>query len=464
MEISRDGHSVRLVLRSIPTRYAALSYCWGGDQLMKTTKETLSRRYESFQRSALPATIGDAIKVAEGLGIQYLWVDSMCIVQDDRNDMLEQIANMHNIYRGSAITIAAIAASNSSTGFLQPRTDSRPIIALGRGEGGTPYELVGSPDCVEQDAPLRSRAWAFQEGCLATRVLTFEEHNMEYHCREAHYTDGALVERSDRYLNDLFTNPGIPDILEQNHPLGWLRCLEQYSRLALSKDTDRLPALAALAEEYARRTPITTYHAGLWADESVYRFLWKVKPPGARSPSEYCGPSWSWCGVIGPIEFQAFAATQVPCSTVDAVTVRLVSEKVPYGRVSHGRLVLTGPLASFAWIVTGDNGKGEALISDQHSAQHSRHIGSSEVVPDIQSTCPQGSVFRHHIITLAQHDDGDGHWRWVRGLLLEKVDESRDCNRFRRIGVFSAEFEGSTYEPDLGMCFKGAVRTQIIIL
>ena len=102
--------------------YATLSYRWGSKVPLRTTQRTLKRHMQSLEFQNLPQTFQDAIRVTRLLGIRYLWIDSLCIIQDDHQDWLNQAAEMGSIYQHSLVTIAVHSAQNSSEGFLWRRT------------------------------------------------------------------------------------------------------------------------------------------------------------------------------------------------------------------------------------------------------------------------------------------------------------------------------------------------------
>lgn len=101
--------------------YSALSYSWGGEQPCKTTKANLVKRRITISVERLPKTIQDAIKVTRELDLSYLWVDSMCIVQDDREDKNQEMPHMSEIYKNAFVTISASSAARCNDGFLQHR-------------------------------------------------------------------------------------------------------------------------------------------------------------------------------------------------------------------------------------------------------------------------------------------------------------------------------------------------------
>ena len=119
-----DGHLHACI---VPTtnqevyRYLALSYCWGGDQQHKTTDKTILETKGTVDISRLPRTIQDAVTVTINLGYNYLWVDSVCIVQDNEQDRTAEIAKMPAIYSNAVCTITASCPADAWEGFLGDR-------------------------------------------------------------------------------------------------------------------------------------------------------------------------------------------------------------------------------------------------------------------------------------------------------------------------------------------------------
>lgn len=102
--------------------YATLSHCWGTAEVIRTTRSTLARRQLCIQWSELPRTFQDAITIVRALGVGFLWIDSLCIVQDDELDWKRESARMASVYSNSFINIAATGASDSSGGCFWPRS------------------------------------------------------------------------------------------------------------------------------------------------------------------------------------------------------------------------------------------------------------------------------------------------------------------------------------------------------
>ncbi|KAH7066342.1 heterokaryon incompatibility protein-domain-containing protein [Paraphoma chrysanthemicola] len=108
-----------------PGIYCSLSYCWGKHPFLRTTKATLAKHQESIPLDELPKTLRDAILIARQLSIRYIWIDALCIVQDDLNDWAHESKLMASIYQNAILTIVAAAADDTTKGCFQPRSRNR---------------------------------------------------------------------------------------------------------------------------------------------------------------------------------------------------------------------------------------------------------------------------------------------------------------------------------------------------
>jgi hypothetical protein len=244
-------------------KYAALSYCWGGNQPFKTTKANLSSYRTSIDAQKIPRTVRDAILVAESLGFGYLWVDAFCIVQDDDDELASELNQMAQIYRNATVTVAATRANWSDEGFLAPRD---------------PYQNVS-----EDGEPLDRRAWACQERLLAECLLDFRTLETRWTFEETSGTDGAKGGKNQdliRYRSSVRKSSDTrlsPDLMEHymstygfymGDPLDcyydtWWHIVSWYTGKELTVGTDRLPALSAIAQGYGQKLN-DEYLAGLW--------------------------------------------------------------------------------------------------------------------------------------------------------------------------------------------------------
>lgn len=471
LEISQDGRMVRLQHdHAASTRYVTLSYCWGGDQPGKATKANLHALTKFFDVARLPASIRDGVKIAAKLRFRYIWVDALCIVQDDEEDKGEQIAKMHQIYTSSTLTIAGSSASTSLDGFLHPRVAWRPTSLKIKPVDGDMSEILAIPadtrrDDVPNANPLFTRAWAYQENQVSTRVLSFGTRIMAFFCLEAEQLDGGnpemdLDDSLGRGMGDPgFINAGMTSLASASHPRAWTDLVKTYAGLGLSVPSDKLLALAALAQEYGTRLSLTKYLAGIWWEDIHWQLTWSRHPDKPTSrPPVYCGPSWSWCSVIGPIRFLHEAEKpsdlELLCSIVAASTT-LVSVDQTFAQVSNGILTLEGRTRKLIWhnrSISDDislheddlharavEGQSEAYCVDSNGGD--RRLEVVEDVPeewtsgaDIELTAIE--IFRFRTIWPEDFD-----WTFTRALLLQKIEDRGHESLYRRVGLLLVNVE-----------------------
>ncbi|KAF2266549.1 HET-domain-containing protein, partial [Lojkania enalia] len=323
--------------------YIALSHCWGGHQTYKTDKASLANRKISMPWADIPKTFLDAIRLTRALGFSFLWIDSLCIVQDDPDDWALESSRMAHIYANSVLTIAAAAANNDAVGLFHNRRFHR--IHIHRD-----YARPG---------PLAKRGWVFQERLLSRRILYYEEHEMVWECRtEQHCECGSDLKlanyrpslRSNIPIEPRFQDPSPLNTYNFTHPsktaaeaYAWWRksVVRQYSVLDLTLETDRLPALSGLATTIRSMTR-DQYLAGLWVSDLSQGLLWTpfhraentYRPSKSLVPSKYLAPSWSWASLNTDIVYGRFNMTEWLIKLLD---YRIdIPTKDPTGAVSGG--------------------------------------------------------------------------------------------------------------------------------
>ncbi|SPO02586.1 uncharacterized protein DNG_05259 [Cephalotrichum gorgonifer] len=181
--------------------FAALSYCWGGDTTFKLTKATEAQFRAGRPHDDFPATLRDAISVTRALGLQYLWIDALCIIQDSAEDWAREAARMRDVYRGAVVTIAAACAAATVEGiFRDRRAPSEPRCWLDWRNGENPLPRVflrpGAEisDSRMNQSALSSRGWILQETLLAPRTLWFGAEQICFEC------PNGSVEESGRHI------------------------------------------------------------------------------------------------------------------------------------------------------------------------------------------------------------------------------------------------------------------------
>lgn len=178
-------------------RYAALSYCWGDfEPTVRTTQANLDSHQQNINFSALPQCLRDAVTVARGLEIRYLWIDALCIIQGDGDDWARESATMWQLFQNAYVTIAAAASESFDEGFLTRRPETFHMnvwSALNRQAVGK-FELstISNPERWHiEDHPLPAdlqackwdtRGWVWQEQKLSKRLLVFGKQMIHFKC------------------------------------------------------------------------------------------------------------------------------------------------------------------------------------------------------------------------------------------------------------------------------------------
>ncbi|KAH8803491.1 heterokaryon incompatibility protein-domain-containing protein [Xylogone sp. PMI_703] len=350
--------------------YIALSHCWGKPGPFLTTRDTLEDMKAGFQLEQAPATFRDAITITRKLGIRYLWIDSLCIIQGDAEDWEIEASRMADVYRNAYLTIAASNASSDDEGFLKPRraacSSLKVFSPLGRSaqvylthENTDSGEWIYNSDAFR--GPLTTRGWTLQEAYLSKRKLKFLEHEILWDCQECKREEHKSSDIGNLYAsNDESVEVLLPLRREDFLPVyrGWYTMVEEYSTRHLSFHADRLPALSGLASLTAMPWD-GIYLAGIWWEDAVYGICWRRKNPSLIKSDCYISPSWSWASVIGPVTFPGQSG-----SNSDLLPLSLVSFKEHYmghggldkfGRVDSGWIRIEGPLTPFSLMTASDD-------------------------------------------------------------------------------------------------------------
>jgi hypothetical protein len=286
--------------------YSALSYCWGSEQPHQTTCSNLSGYQQGISISSLPRTIQDAITLSRILELRYLWVDSMCIIQDSAVHKQQELGIMGAIYHNAYVVISAASAATCHEGFLQDRLPPCGGFKVPFGtEGCVVLTLKLCTKLLAQGVrdPLDDRAWAYQESFIARRIIAFTTHEVIWSCVK---TSGDNYNMRGTSAG-LYFNDSCRLMLDQSEFRDWGFIVDTFSRRKLTRDSDKLPALSSIAElfDQGRRSQ---YLAGVWVGGLLQLLTWHTRPsfdkthPPSR-PQEWRAPSWSYLSINGPFGF-----------------------------------------------------------------------------------------------------------------------------------------------------------------
>ncbi|KAF4611325.1 hypothetical protein G7Y89_g15688 [Cudoniella acicularis] len=308
--LSATGNQIRLYeTKHASEIYATLSHCWVSVRPLTTETSTLEERKAGIPVFSLPQSFQDAVRVTRKLGIPYLWIDSLCILQDSPKNWQEESAAMQEVYSEAIVNIAANTASDSTQGLGTIRTNSLRAEQVGKPRKGirlwfrrssenTPSGKAHRPIwCQWNEEPLRTRAWVFQESILSPRILHFSAFELAWECSGGLRCQCTLGERQVAGWH-LSPHPKLESV--ENSTETWSRLVTAYSNLSLTFEADKLNAIAGLASRIAQSNK-KKYVAVLWVEGLPYCLYWNISYGSKvrRITGEF--PSWSWASVVGTI-------------------------------------------------------------------------------------------------------------------------------------------------------------------
>lgn len=381
--------------------YMTLTHRWQDEPTFFTTKENMEQMQRSIDPSRLPVVFEQAVQVARRLGVRYLWIDSLCIIQNDENDKATEISTIGKVYANSLLTVSATAGG----GQLIP-TERKPHlidpcirVPRWRGTAQKPYLVTDFRfwDDRIYKSPVNKRCWITQERWLSPRVLHFAFDQLVWECRELEACETffcGLPKETKFNKHTGFkqqhprsgengdvkseTTNAVDDASETRTRLmmDWRKILETYARTETTNLRDRMVGLSLVADRF-RHGLDDELVAGLWRKTIVGELLWYVangrrsnwlsnklhqEATGAdwerillsqhyRAVSESVridaalAPSWSWTSVLGDIEMGVdFEERDESMVDVIDVSLELTVAQEPVFGAKKGALKLRGRL------------------------------------------------------------------------------------------------------------------------
>lgn len=367
----------RLILSSedlitAETKYAALSYCWGDKEdaqtQLKTETASLEQRLKGIPCEKMTPAIKDAVELTRAIGLQYIWIDALCIIQDDTVDWSYESGQMNSVYHHAFVTFCGLASTSCHKSFLHRaptvsipfQSKLRPLISgylslrLQPLSGEWRDRRIYTVD--RSTSRWSERAWTYQEEELSTRRLFFGGSRMHFLCGTHKWSEGDdglhPLDETSLLLHDRITAIDRGELPVDSLYETWKLVVHNYSHRSITRTTDRLPAISGLAR-LVWETLGDDYVAGFWKGDIIGGLAWSGCPDSyglqnhlqSIRERDYVAPSWSWaaCTGGGYMHIRDGWPTMLECTLLD-VDVK-VDLQNPFGRVFSGHLQIRGHMA-----------------------------------------------------------------------------------------------------------------------
>lgn len=327
-------------------RYLTLSHRWGSYSVMKLTTGNPGVRERGLPLGILSRTFQDFIELARRMKVRYVWIDSLCIIQDGDGgaDWLREASTMADVYTNAFCNVSADwgTAQNGLYFDRDPKDFDIPCLDMMIDVDGK--RVVESFMAIDGPAsgfwndqvthsPLNERAWVLQERLLSPRILHFCPQEVLFECCETaaceRYPDGLPLPAfsGDAPLPKIFqpseTNSYAKSLAERWKPRDtisgvthsiWPDIVSQYSRCHLTFASDKLVAISGIARYLQTLSPGDIYVAGLWANSIAAEMAWHRSWVNCRLPEfqrnilvatqglvKHRAPSFSWANIDFPV-------------------------------------------------------------------------------------------------------------------------------------------------------------------
>ncbi|EHK44890.1 hypothetical protein TRIATDRAFT_80005 [Trichoderma atroviride IMI 206040] len=313
-----DVEEQRIVDSTLSERYIALSYVWGPSTLAVLTKDTLSQ-YSlkgGLQAIQLPQTIADCMQLVKSLGERYLWVDSLCIIQDDDDDKLEQLRTMDTVYRSATLVVVAAAGNDAHAGLCG-------VGHLKRREWQRRETLCGLSYITAQP-PLREilkgttwslRGWTFQEAMLARRILFLTNHQMYWSCKNNNWREDMTWDISGDMCLHSSSDSFWEAHISQCRTARYCQDVVAFTKRKIREQSDVIWAFMGILKLHSSRFP----EGFIWGhplERLDATLLWDGCPGNHQRTAQYPlsfndkvqfveYPSWSWLSTDAPVGFES---------------------------------------------------------------------------------------------------------------------------------------------------------------
>ncbi|EKJ73217.1 hypothetical protein FPSE_06641 [Fusarium pseudograminearum CS3096] len=437
--------------------YCALSYCWGVKDFFTTTRDNLVQNMRGIPMESFPAIMKDAIYVVRSLKYEYIWIDALCIVQDDEQDWAHEAGIMGDIYSNAELTISTLISGDCHTGLFQPRSVriSHPVplnIWQPKTERKANASHALTPQWLEREVktsgPVHSRGWTLQEQLLSKRILYFGGGMLHFECLHDYVVEanpgGEYRQSANKRADDLQTRRHAKKALQgatncdsvssatrwRMQPFElWKQQVREFTRRSLTRATDRQPAFDAISKSLATAVGCNPL-CGIWNGDKLFESLcWQTKNCADAPLNLPNIPSWTWLACTGEISFELMSRAgreEVQTSsgaTVVSINTEATGLSITLRGTLHRKQRIDDPLLEHWERLYGKKRHRLSVYLDYNMGDD-RDVYTFDTLH-----FPEGPPYK-----------GLGYPRWPNGrvaetlrLLLQRVDSK--LNTFRRIGI-----------------------------
>lgn len=431
----------------VPVDYVSLSHRWAKQPQLKTKRCNILAHRDRLPLDKLPPTFTEAIEVTRQLGLRYLWIDSLCIIQEDEADWRVESQKMGDIFKNSAVTIAAADAVGTDADMIDYGLSSPHLIdrlavkiilpleklplnklsqKLKRGDEIFVWKYIwrATPSLENEDqhtvvirprtpalwktaqrSKWYNRGWVLQEILLSRRMIYFTKHKLYWSCYEATRDEGGGDPEAP-FRFSLFSTKSHRDPTKS-----WAIRMSEYVRCELSYGSDRLMAIAGIASIFTSSHSINI-QVGIVEDPTGESLLWYTRERCLSNLRDFHAPSWSWASLDGLVSFDMLSPEAAhPSSLIQNLKFGTVRQECGLQN-SHqscntcvtGRLCFRGPVGR--------------LLCSNSLKHHLENIPESWMMSDDIMSLLLGSAVRVMGKPLSRYDPHGNRQSLPRGLFV----------------------------------------------
>jgi hypothetical protein len=439
--IGRDCQAHLCLSTSLPRdiRYITLSHCWGRLEIFKLLLSNIDDLKRSIPLHRLTPLFRDALDITQRIGVEYIWIDSLCIIQDSKEDWAQESARMGEVYKNAWCNIAATGFKDGQAGLYVQRD---PALIYPRKFSFDIRDAIGietpTPDqsdrpsarnyyCMEDTlysditmSPLAQRAWVYQERLLSQRIIHFGSRQILWECKtlEAcetfpHGMPGPLrkgfkgktqVDKCVNLASDLERGALSEEetrrvsMMDDPSQTVWRTIKEGYNDKNLTFHTDKVIALGGLAREI-QRVSHDTFIAGFWRRNLLQELMWLCPYTdtndiiGRQRPTSYQAPSWSWLSInVGVHDLELTGS--IPLAKIIDHSVTHPSRDSPgdsseFDQITDGYIRIRGRLMRACFVAKDRELRAVQNQLNQirlQSSSHNHLIALFALMPDIYNS------------------------------------------------------------------------------